>query len=72
MDQLDSRESAQSTSGYLSADFDSHGDTAHGREPQKPFEKWRRTAGLLLLALVIFTWTATNFLASVRTWNNNQ
>jgi hypothetical protein len=28
--------------------------------------KWRRVVGLLLLALTIFLWTATNFLASVR------
>lgn len=27
--------------------------------------KWRRVVGLLLLAVTIFLWTATNFLASV-------
>ena len=28
--------------------------------------KWRKVVGLVLLALVVFLWTATNFLASVR------
>lgn len=29
------------------------------------FGKWRRVVGMLLLALTIFGWTSTNFLASV-------
>ena len=28
--------------------------------------KWRRTVGLLMLAVVVFLWTTSNFLGSVR------
>ena len=38
---------------------------ASGKEPSGRFGRWRRTVGLLMLALVVFLWTASNFLASV-------
>ena len=34
--------------------------------PSKSWAKWRRAVGLLLLALTVVLWTASNFLASVR------
>jgi len=36
-----------------------------GMTAAKRWKSWRRIVGLLLLALTVFLWTASNFLASV-------
>ncbi|KAK3698722.1 hypothetical protein LTR37_016812 [Vermiconidia calcicola] len=47
------------------SDFTEHtGSVMSSREPHNRFGRWRRTIGLLMLASVVFLWTASNFLAS--------
>ena len=39
--------------------------SAGGTVSSRAWSRWRRTVGLMLLALTVFLWTASNFLASV-------